>query len=247
VPAAARDQPGDQVPMVLDLTIAMPGQVVVRGRGLTSEWQGRLKVTGPVDAPRLNGTLTVRRGEFLLLDRRLELRKGEILFTGARPPVPELEIEAFVQTADITAVIRLSGTLDDLHLELESEPSLPEDEILAYLLFGQSSDQLTAAQAVQLAAAVHRLTSGEAGLLERFRAGIGLDLLDVGVGATPEDRKVRAGKRVGDRIYLEVEQGEAQRSGRAKVEVDILPGVSIEADTGEDERTGVGVRWRYDY
>ena len=58
---------------------------------------------------------------------------------------------------------------------------------------------------------------------------------------------VRAGKYLNDDVYIELERGMAEQSGRARVEVEILPNVSLEADTGQDAQSGVGIKWRYDY
>ena len=38
---------GGSIPLIMDLKIDLPGEVFVRGRGLDSEWQGKLQVTGP--------------------------------------------------------------------------------------------------------------------------------------------------------------------------------------------------------
>ena len=61
---------GGPMPLIMDLKIDLPGQVFVRGRGLQSEWQGKLQVTGSVDKPRLVGKLEIKRGYVDFLDQR---------------------------------------------------------------------------------------------------------------------------------------------------------------------------------
>jgi autotransporter translocation and assembly factor TamB len=81
----------------------------------------------------------------------------------------------------------------------------------------------------------------------RARQLLGVDTLDFAGGQTAAESTVRAGKYLNDDVYVEVEQGATEQSGRARVEVEILPNVSIQADTGADATSGVGIQWRYDY
>ncbi len=126
---------GPSLALALDLKIDLPGQVFVSGRGLESEWEGKLRVTGSVDKPILVGTLQIRRGYFDFIDQRLNLSKGVINFGGAVPPDPTVDIEARVQKPSLTAIIQIQGQALDPKLTLSSEPSLPQDEILSRLLF----------------------------------------------------------------------------------------------------------------
>jgi translocation and assembly module TamB len=230
----------------LDLTVAMPGQVFVRGRGLDSEWQGRLRVEGTVEQPRLTGTLNLRRGTFMLLGQRFDLRRGAITFVGQTPPRPILDIEAVARARDVTAVVRITGEATAPEIALESEPPLPQDEILARLLFNRSVRDLGPADAVQLAAAVNTLRGGGPGPLGQVREALGLDTLDVS-GEGVQDGRVRAGRHLNDQVYVEVGRGAEAGSEDVRLEVEILPNLSLGAGTGAQTQGDVGLRWRFDY
>jgi translocation and assembly module TamB len=236
------------LPLTLDLVVDLPGRVFVRGRGLESEWQGKLRVTGTASDPRLVGELEVRRGYVDFLDRRLELREGVISFGGATPPDPTIRIEATASVTNLTVVLRIEGRALQPTLTLDSEPPLPQDEILARLLFERETSQMTPAQAAQLALAVNRLRGGGGfDVLGRARALLGVDTLDFRGGETMEQSTLRAGRYLNDDVYIELEQGAAAETGRARVEVEIMPNVSIQADTGANAQSGVGIQWRYDF
>ena len=237
----------DALPLTLDLAVDLPGRVFVRGRGLNSEWQGKLQVTGTASEPRLVGELEVRRGYVDFLDRRLELREGVISFDGATPPDPMIRVEATAEVADLTVVLRIEGRALQPTLTLDSEPPLPQDEILARLLFERETSAMTPAQAAQLALAMNRLRGGGLDVLGKARALLGVDTLDFSGGETMEQSTLRAGRYLNDDVYVEVEQGAAAETGRARVEVEIMPNVSVEADTGANAQTGVGIQWRYDF
>ncbi len=239
---------GEPLALALDLAVELPGRVFLRGRGLESEWQGNLQVTGTADEPRLSGTLEVRRGYVDFLDERFELRQGVISFGGAAPPDPTVNIEAAAVKPDLTAIVRIEGPARQPTVTLASEPPLPEDEVLSRLLFDRDASQISPAQAAQLALALNRLRGGRGlDVMGKLRDLLGVDTLDVGAGAAPGESAVRAGKYLNDDVYIELERGMAEQSGRARVEVEILPNVSLEADTGQDAQSGVGIKWRYDY
>ncbi len=248
-PAAPPPSSGTSLPLTMDLKIDLPGQVFVRGRGLESEWQGKLQVTGPLDKLRLVGTLEVRRGYVLFLDQRLVLTKGIITFGGAVPPDPTVDIEATAKKGDLTAIVRIQGQALKPNLTLSSEPALPQDEILSRLLFDREASQITPVQAGQLAFALNRLRGGGGfDVMGKIRSLLHVDTLDVTNSDNgSNEQTVRAGKYLNQDVYVEVQKGAADQSGKARVEVEIAPNVSVQAETGENAQGGVGIQWRYDY
>ena len=232
----------------LDITIDIPNKVFVRGRGLESEWEGNLAITGPASAPTITGKLQVKKGYFDFIEKRFEIEKGIIDFKGTSPPNPILAIEAAATDGEFKAIVKLDGPADQLKFRLESEPALPEDEVLAKLLFDRELSEIGAIEAAKLALALNKLRGG--GGFDAFgeiRDALQIDTLDIVSGEESEDSRVKAGKYLNDDVYVEVEQGAGDDTSRARVEIEILPNISLEADTGEDSNGGVGVKWRFDY
>jgi translocation and assembly module TamB len=232
----------------LDVTVDLPGRIFVRGRGLDSEWEGKLAITGKASDPALSGNLAVKRGFFDFLDKRFTLEEGLIDFNGSTPPDPVIALTAEAEDNDFIAIIRLEGQATDPKLTLTSEPELPDDEVLARLLFNRELSEIGPTEAAKLALALNRLRGG--GGFDAFgeiRDALKIDTLDVVSGEEPDESVVKAGKYLSDDVYVEVEKGTAEESGRARVEVEILPNVAVEADTGEDASGGIGLKWRFDY
>ena len=230
----------------LDVVIDLPTQAFVRGRGLESEWQGQITARGTASTPRLNGAVTMRRGYFDLLSQRFSLTRGVIAFNGESPPDPTIDLEARAEAGDVTGIISVEGPATSPTLTLESEPPLPQDEVLSRIMFNRAPNEISAMQAVQLAAGLERLRGGGPGVLDRLRGALGIDTFDI-AGDEDTGTTVRAGKYLSDRVYVEGESGTEDQSSRARVEVEILPNLSVEADTGVDARAGVGLNWRFDY
>jgi translocation and assembly module TamB len=232
--------------LALAIGIDIPSRTFVRGRGLESEWRGSLRVEGTADEPKIVGNLEIRRGRFDFLDTRFTLSRGLIEFFGSSPPEPTLDIEARSQGTDVIAIIGLQGPASAPELKLESEPELPEDEVLSRLLFNSDSSNLTAAQTIRLAAAVQQLAGGGGrDLMGEVRAASGLDTLDV--DATSTGGSVEAGRYLTEDIFLEVISGFGDQPSRVRVEKQISPQFSIETDVDQNSNSSFGINWRLDY
>jgi autotransporter translocation and assembly factor TamB len=188
----------------------------------------------------------VRRGYVDLLDRRFVIREGEIRFVGTSPPTPEINLTAAAEGNGITAIVRLSGAATDPIVAIDSEPTLPTDEILARLLFGRDVSRITPVQGIRLAAAVRQLEGGGGlDVLTNLRETIGIDTLDIG-GDSPAEAYVSAGKYVAENVFVEVQQSLATGQTKARVEVELTDQINVVTETG-DGMSGVEVEWRYDY
>lgn len=239
---------GDAVDV--SIGIDLPGQVFIRGDGLDSEWRGDLHVGGRLSAVRLYGYVAVLRGGYDFLGKRFSLINSRIAFQGAERVTPLLDVKAVNEQANLTATIQVTGTPDDPEINLESTPALPRDEILARVLFGQSLAQLGPGQALAVAQAAAKLTGigGGGGGLDftgAIRSSLGLDVLSIGGDASGPS--VAAGKYIDDKIYVGVEQGVGEGSGRVSVEVELTPRVSVETRASSGAGADIGINWKFDY
>jgi translocation and assembly module TamB len=264
-PALPAEEARDpMLPAALDITVDLPGQVFVRGRGLDSEWRGKLAVAGTSAEPIVTGALDVVRGTFSLLGKDFKLTSGTIGFNGGTKIDPTIAIAAAVSTADITATVAIGGTASAPTLKLGSVPEMPQDEVLARVLFGKNVGQITPAQGLQIAAAAASLAGGGEGLLDKVRGALGLDRFDFGSGTTANNAAgnassnaatqgalggatVTAGKYIAEGVYVGVDQGASTRASRGKVEIEIAPNISVETDVGMTGGNGLGLNWKHDY
>lgn len=239
---SAQGEGGLRLP--LDLTIRALEPIFVRGRGLDAEFGGEVTVRGTVARPVPTGQFTLRRGRLSLLGQRLDLTRGEIRASGGL--IPELDIVAASRTESITAQVALSGPADAPDLTLTSQPELPQDEILARLLFGRDVASLSAFQIAQLIASLSALTSGRPGLLEQSRGMFGVDDLDIRTNAATGQAELAIGNYISDNIYSEVEIG-AQGDTQVNLNLDLTENAKIRGSVNSEGGTGLGVFWERDY
>lgn len=249
---SAADRPSALQNVALQVALSVPGHVNVRGYGIESEWQGDLDITGHAREPKVVGQIRLVRGRMTFLGRTFDLTEGTIALAGAVPPVPVIDLKAEADAEDITAVVAISGPVKSPTITLESTPPLPQDEILARLLFGRDVSSITPLQAVQLAQAANELAQGPGALnvLEQTRKALGLEMLsitEVGGGNGPAATGIEAGKYIGKGVHLQVEQGFGAESGKVKVKAEISENVSVESSVGQKSGADIELQWKKDY
>ncbi|NDW52057.1 translocation/assembly module TamB domain-containing protein [Aliiroseovarius sp. PrR006] len=231
-------------PYPLDITLNAPGQVFVRGRGLDAELGGSLRVTGTSAEVIPQGEFTLIRGRLDMLGKRLTLTEGDVSLQGDFNAYLQFLAEA--QAEDTNIRIGVTGPVSEPEISFTSSPELPEDEVLARLLFGKDITQISAIQALRLAAAVRTLAGkGGEGVLGRLRGSFALDDLDVTTDETGA-ASVRAGKYISENIYTDVTVG---ADGKAEVNLNLTlsPSLTARGSLGSDGETGVGVYFERDY
>ncbi|ANK13018.1 translocation/assembly module TamB domain-containing protein [Erythrobacter neustonensis] len=187
---------------------AAPNRVAVEGLGLESEWGIDIALRGTVADPRIGGTARLVQGDYTFAGNRFELTRGRILFDAGEPINPRLDVVAETQKNGINVEIAITGNAQSPSIAFSSDPALPEEEILARLLFGGSVTSLSATDAVQLAAALAALQGGDGGLdpIGTLRRSIGLDQLRI-ISADPligRGTGIAIGKNITRKIYVEL-------------------------------------------
>ena len=235
---------GSARPIALDLTISAPSQVFIRGRGIDAELGGELRLQGTTADVRPSGGFRLIRGRMDILGRRLVLSRADLVMEGSL--VPDISVAAATESDGITSTVTVDGPADNPVVSFASSPDLPQEEVLARLLFGRGLDKISALQAAQLANAVAVLAGrGGVGLVGNLRRNFGLDDLDV---TTSEDGStaLKAGKYISENVYTEVEVDQDGKS-QINLNLDLRDGVTVKGKLGADGQTGIGVYLQKDY
>jgi translocation and assembly module TamB len=234
----------------LDLNILAPGQLFVSGMGLESEWSANLRVTGTSQNPRVAGNVELVRGTLGFAGRSFQLQEGRIRFAGGPTSDATIALRAVETIEDVDVTVNVGGSALDPRITFSSSPGLPQDEIVSRILFGNSVGQLSAIQAVQLAASLNTLRSSGGGLnpLGKLRQVAGIDRLRI---LGPDETSGRgtalaAGKYIGDDIYLEVVT-DARGFTATQLEVTLSRSLSILSQAGGSGSTNVNLRYRKTY
>jgi translocation and assembly module TamB len=229
----------------LDVVVSAPNQIFIRGRGLDAELVGRIRVTGTTADVIPIGRFELVRGRLEILGQRLDLDEGLIRLQGSLDPF--LRLVATTSAADDTVIsVVIEGPVSEPEVVFESQPELPQDEVLARLLFERGTQSLSPLQAVQLANAVAVLSGrSDGGVISALRQNFGLDDLDI---STDESggAAVRAGKYISENVYTDVTV-DSQGQTEINLNLDVTPNFTVRGSVGDDGNTGVGLFFEKNY
>lgn len=235
---------GASSPARLNILVQAPNQIYVRGRGLNAELGGQVQLTGPVTNIRPVGAFNLLRGRLAILGQRIDLTEGSITLIGDLDPF--INLVAQTDGDAITVSITLSGRVSDPSISLSSQPELPEDEILARLIFDRGLNELSPLQIAQLAAAANELAGNSDGsIIGDIRDGLGLDDIDIITDETGSPA-VRATQYVQENIYVGVEAGTSGTT-RATINLDITEDLTARGAVSSSGESSLGIFFERDY
>ncbi len=198
------------------IKLSADDRIFIRGRGLESEWSANATVVNGREQPVVVGDLSLRRGWLDFSGRRFDLTRGAIRFDLLSVNNPVLDIRAEHDAGDgVTAAIVISGRAQEPQVSLESTPSLPQEDVMALILFGKPAQDLSPFESIQIAEALASLSGigpfGGEGVTGRLRNAVGLDLLNVDIDPENGGGSLTVGKYVADGLFVSAGRGRQER------------------------------------
>ena len=256
VPKSAAQAPSLNGVINATLKTAPRTGFIVRGYGLESNWGIRLSAAGPLASPLVNGAVFARSGKLQLLNKEFHLSQGRVTFSGGAVSNPQIALTLTRDAGDIEADVVIAGSAQRPRLSLESRPTLPQEEIISRILFGRDSKDIGRWESLRLAAAVAELAgfgSSGSNVMDLARKTSGMDVLRLNSRATTsaegeetEETTLEAGKFIGEKLYLGVEQGSRADSTAVLMELELTPRTKLQMRT-ESQNTSGNIRWKMNY
>ncbi|WP_031362243.1 translocation/assembly module TamB domain-containing protein [Caballeronia sordidicola] len=204
-----------------------------RGAGADLGLAGTITAMSAPNMPlRAVGNVRVTPGStYTAFGRKLGIENGFFTFNG---PVtnPGINILAMRRNQEIEAGVQVTGTVQSPVAKLISEPNVPDNEKLSWLLFGHGTDQgnnIGQQSAMTNALALLGSTQGK-----RIAQTFGLDEFSIGtseVGLT-DPQVVMLSKAINERLVLGYEQGLQSASNAIKATLSLSRFWSISAYGG---------------
>ena len=204
----------------------------------------------------LSGVIDLKEGKLDLFGKRMVFQKSRVEFFENHPFDPKMRL---ICSRDINHIkVNLEVKNDPgkgISLNLYSHPVYTQDVVLAQMMFGKSSKDLSVAEAAQLAHAVNSLKQKGYifSILNTFQT-IGLvDSLSITTennssslyknSKTSSDNKlnIKAGKYISDNVYIGVNKKEEETS----FEVDLSIGSNTSLKVNSQGEVGVSWKFRY--
>ncbi|SDS27995.1 translocation and assembly module TamB [Halopseudomonas xinjiangensis] len=220
----------DELPLEIDarVQLVIGDQLRFSGFGLTGRLSGRIQVDEELTA---NGDLNILNGRFRRFGQRLTLRRAQILFAG---PIsqPFLNIEAVREVDDVTAGLRLTGRAEAPQSEVFSEPAMPQEQALSYLILGRplGSDSGDNNMLGQAALALGMAGSGP--VTQNIAESLGIQNFQLETEGSGTETQVVAAGYLTDRLSVRYGVGVFEPANQLALRYDLSKRLYLEAVSG---------------
>ncbi|MEM9420987.1 MAG: translocation/assembly module TamB domain-containing protein, partial [Pseudomonadota bacterium] len=210
-----------------------------------------LAINGSSAAPKISGNISSRGGTFSFAGREFSITEGRVLFDGKDKIAPTINVTATHELDDVTAIVTATGDAAAPKITLSSVPILPEESVMAILLFGKEPTELSALESLQIANAVRQLAGigpgGGGGVSASVRSSLGLDALSVGLDSETGQATAQVGKYLTDDLYVAARQGAGTGSTEVTVTYDVTDTITLESTLEPSGSQSVSAKFKRDY
>jgi autotransporter translocation and assembly factor TamB len=185
--------------LAINLKVNIHRNTWIRHENANVELDGGLDIekhaSGPISVV---GEVDTIRGWLEFHSKRFTLAVGQILFTGGSKIDPSLNIDAQYAVSNYTVDVIIAGTASKPEIKLQSQPPLPQGDILALILFGTTTSQLGQGQKTTLQQQAQSLAAGAAGQV--LSESLGLSSLGVDVNG----ESIGFGRYLNENTYVSI-------------------------------------------
>ncbi|MBB5391076.1 MULTISPECIES: translocation/assembly module TamB domain-containing protein [unclassified Herbaspirillum] len=242
---AATEKPAGKFAPVMNIAVDLGHDFRFRGTGADLLLRGDMNVRSePLSPLRATGTINVAEGTYEAFGTKLNIERGIINFQG---PIsnPNINILAMRRNQDVEAGVSVTGTANRPRVQLVSEPNVPDDEKLSWMMFGHGTDSSSIGQRSASSQAL-ALVGNLGG--KRIAKDFGLDQFSIGASESglTDDQVVNLGKAITEKITLGYEQSLQGAASIAKATWQLSRRWSVVVRAGTITGLNVLFNLRYD-
>ena len=157
----------------------------------------------PGQLTRATGDIRVPEGRYRAYGQRLSIENGRLLFTGGPVTNPGLDFRAVRVVNDVTAGLKVSGSLKQPQLDIFSIPAMGQTDALSYLILGRpmESSSNEDGQLVAKAALAIGLSGGDR-IARMLGDELGLDEVRVESNEGGDQASLVVGRYLSPKLYI---------------------------------------------
>jgi translocation and assembly module TamB len=188
-----------------NIRLSLGDDVSIDGYGLKGDILGSVDLLDkPGQVTTAQGRLSIDRGSYEVYGRKLDISRGQLLFSGGPVDNPGLDFEASRKVEDVTAGVRASGSLRKPELTLYSDPSMGDSDIISYIAFGKPQSEIGQGSGNTTDAG---LVAGGNMLAGVLGTKLGVEELGVESGETLDDASMVLGTYLSPQLYVRYRTG----------------------------------------
>ena len=243
--------------IAFDITIASTHPVRVKTSFLETDAHIRLAISHTLQNPIITGSVYLNSGELHFPYKPLYINKGTIYFLPNQLYDPMIELEARNTIKNCTVTMHVNGSMQNHHIQLSSNPSLSEEQIMALLLVGSQEESLNIVMPALIMQNVKQLLFGSEQKqygLERYFTGFLKPLKHISLVPSFVDQTGRGGLRaaveinVHDKLRAVIQKNfSLTEDTRFEIEYMISDDISLKGvrDERRDVSSELEMKWKF--
>ena len=250
--AAEKQQAAEALPAPLRnaqvaVKIGLGNKLQLRGHGIDTGLRGELRVGSPGGRLALNGSVRTEGGTFAAYGQKLEITRGEIVFTGTIDN-PRLDVLAIRPNLDVVVGVSVIGTAQNPRIRLTSEPEMAEFDKLSWLVLGRAPEGLGRTDTALLQRAAVALLAGNDGKGPTDKLIESLGLTDFSLRQTEGEVRetiVSLGRQLSRRWYVGYERSVNATTGTWQLIYRVAQRFTLRAQSGSENSVDMIWSWRW--
>jgi translocation and assembly module TamB len=251
------------LPLDAQVRVTLGDRAFIKAEGVDARLEGDVLLTATsLDAIRAKGEIRLKDGTYSTRGVRLVITRGRVVFDGGPAERPNLDVlalrtieertdqagQTLGKFREVKAGVIVTGTPLAPVVRLYSEPSMPDTDILSYIVLGQPASG-DGSKSALLAGAAEALLSGggSESSLSQLRRQLGPDTVDMKsktVGGTTQSI-VTVGKYLQPKLY--VSYGRSLFSEEYYVTLRYTLSKSWEVESKAGAQTGANLYYRIEF
>lgn len=192
-------------PVNTNIHVSLGEDVHFTGYGLNADLGGDFDVMmDGQHAPELIGNIAMKSGTYRSYGQDLLIRKGRITFVGPLNQAA-LSVTAVREVGHVLAGLQIDGALENPETTLFSEPALPDEEILSYVVLGRQlefgDESADDSNLLARAALFMGITNGRK-LSRSIADNLGIEELRVTSSGSGDDTQLMVSGKINDRLLV---------------------------------------------
>lgn len=231
-----------------EIELILGDHVLVKMAGLDARLAGKatIRIAGTDDI-RAFGRISIAEGAYRAYGAKLDIKRGNLLFSGGPIEQPTLDILALRTSGEVKAGVRVTGTPRAPVVDLYSDPAMGDADKLAYVVLGHPVARDGGEANLLMSAAGALLAQGESVVLQdQLKRQLGVDVLgfESGDGDIGESM-LTIGKYLNPDLYVSIGQSLFQDSSEFRMRYRLGEHLEIESKTGTE--SGVDLYYKIEF
>ncbi|MGA1824426.1 MAG: translocation/assembly module TamB domain-containing protein, partial [bacterium] len=172
-----------------------------------------------------------------------------LTFQGLPMINPQLDMHTVYRVGGVNIFIIITGTKNSPVVTLQSEPPMPQNDIISYLIFGRAAEDLSQRESANLQAQTFALLGRIVAMqvMGIFGEKFSIDTIQIRASkqGTPS---LEIGKYLARDVYVSYSKELGlQESEKFTVEYYLYSNLTLETEIRADDRSGIDLIWKKDF